>query len=206
MNSEDLTALPLRERKKALTRQAILDAAGRLFEQRGFDEVTVKEIADAANVSVKTLFVYFRSKEDLAFADTGLIDAILAALRATGPDSATTRPAEAVAAVLIDLLHRDDQDPVEGIEGFHRGYTASETLQGGLARVWAGYEDQVTAVLAERAGTAPTPALRLQAIALIGLVRTLTAPETRAMIAGMDGRQARAALTDWLQQAAATLT
>jgi AcrR family transcriptional regulator len=124
-------------------------------------------------VSVKTLFVYFRSKEDLAFADTGLIDAILAALRDRRPG---VGPAQAVAGVLIDLLHRDGQDPVEGIEGFHRGYAASETLQGGLARIWAGYEDQVTAALAERAGTGPTPGLRLRAIALIGLVRTLTAP------------------------------
>ncbi len=71
----------LRERKKLLVRRAILDSAERLFEARGFDAVTVAEIADAANVSVKTLFVYFRSKEDLAFAVTGLIDALVAALR-----------------------------------------------------------------------------------------------------------------------------
>lgn len=39
------------------------------------------EIANAANVSVKTLFVYFRSKEDLVFTDTWLIDALLAAMK-----------------------------------------------------------------------------------------------------------------------------
>ena len=50
----ELRALPLRERKRVMTRQAILDAAERLFEERGFEHVTVAQIADAANVSVKT--------------------------------------------------------------------------------------------------------------------------------------------------------
>ncbi|HWO62981.1 MAG TPA: helix-turn-helix domain-containing protein, partial [Umezawaea sp.] len=56
-----------RERKKAATRQALADAALRLFLERGFDAVGVREIADAADVATTTLFKYFPTKESLVF-------------------------------------------------------------------------------------------------------------------------------------------
>jgi AcrR family transcriptional regulator len=55
----------LRERKKARTRQAISDVATRMFMERGFEAVTLAEIAGAADVSVKTIFNHFGSKEEL---------------------------------------------------------------------------------------------------------------------------------------------
>jgi AcrR family transcriptional regulator len=57
----------LRERKKAQTRLLIADVAMGLFAARGFEAVTVAEIARAANVSVNTVFNYFATKEDLFF-------------------------------------------------------------------------------------------------------------------------------------------
>ena len=57
----------LRERKKQQTRQAIFEAASRLFAGRGFEDVTVAEIARAAEVSEVTVFNYFPSKEDLFY-------------------------------------------------------------------------------------------------------------------------------------------
>lgn len=59
--------MSLRERKKAETRQRISDVATVMFVERGFDNVTVTEIADAAGVSKVTVFNYFPRKEDIFF-------------------------------------------------------------------------------------------------------------------------------------------
>lgn len=57
----------LRERKKKATRLAISDIATGLFIARGFDQVTLAEVARVANVSVNTIFNYFETKEELFF-------------------------------------------------------------------------------------------------------------------------------------------
>ncbi|MFI6620126.1 TetR/AcrR family transcriptional regulator [Streptomyces sp. NPDC050528] len=77
-------AAPLgrRERKKAATRQTIADAALRLFLERGYDDVGIREIADAADVSTTTLFKHFPVKEALVFDEDADQEArLLAAVR-----------------------------------------------------------------------------------------------------------------------------
>jgi AcrR family transcriptional regulator len=191
----DIAALPLRDRKRVLTRQSILAAAERLFEERGFDGVTVAEIADAANVSVKTLFVYFRSKEDLVFTDTWLLELCLDALR-TRPGG--TSPGEAITRALVSLLREGKHAVSDEIEGFHRGYGESAAVRSRLLRMWEQYEDSITAALAAEVSGPPSPALRLQAIHLIGILRTLTSPELHAAIAGLSPDKSLAYVCDWL--------
>lgn len=166
----------LRERKKALTRRAIQEAAHLLFTERGFDKVTVAEIADAANVSVKTLFVYFRSKEDLVLSDYDLLDRLVAALASR---SAETSPAMAIADALIEHLRRQPEAAAD-LFGWQQAYGESAGLQAAVLRRWSFFEDRITEELAREAGRPATPTMRFQAIQLVGLVRCATSAELRA--------------------------
>jgi AcrR family transcriptional regulator len=97
----------LREAKKARTRQAISNVATRLFAERGFETVTLAEIAEASDVSVKTIFNYFASKEDLFFdrADE-LIEGLVATIEERAPGTTVTE-------ALYRLLH-DNVVPFPG--------------------------------------------------------------------------------------------
>jgi AcrR family transcriptional regulator len=189
----------LRERKKRQTRAAILAAAGELFEARGYEHVTVAEIADAANISVKTLFTYFRSKEDLAFADEyRLRDQLVEAIRSRATGST---PVQAVAALLGRLV---DEGGQAGLEQYHRGYGGSDALASRLRRMWESYEDAVAGALAaETDGPHPGPTARLTAAMLVAMVRSFTWPEVLAEAQAQPSPQAsRETLRSWIATAA----
>ena len=190
----------LRERKKRQTRAAILAAAGELFEARGYEHVTVAEIADAASISVKTLFTYFRSKEDLAFANEHRLRDQLVAVVRSRPDGVS---AVAAVAELLDGLIATEQDGAAGLEGYHRAFGTSDALQSRLRRMWESYEDALAAVLTEQTDGPEGPArARLEAIMLVGLVRSLTSPEVLREISQHRSPAARrAALRSWIATA-----
>jgi AcrR family transcriptional regulator len=79
----------LRERKKQKTRETIIEVALELFVERGYEETTIAEIADAAEVSPRTIFAYFPSKEDILFCDMPEIQERLAQVLRDRPEGAT---------------------------------------------------------------------------------------------------------------------
>ena len=93
-----------RERKKRLTAERIALAAGTLFGQRGYEAVSVAEIAEAADVSEQTVYNRFATKEDLVFDRTDELDAALADAIAQRPPD--TPAAAAVAPILHRILDR----------------------------------------------------------------------------------------------------
>src|ERR1700679_2013381 len=136
--SEPLS-LGKRERRKRETREAIGAAAERLFAERGYDGVTVADIAAAAGVSVKTLFVHFHSKEELVFGnEEKLLGRLLEMVRERSPGE----------TLLLALERKDDP---RGLESFHRAIGSSPAVASRLRRMWEQYENEMAALLgAER--------------------------------------------------------
>lgn len=102
-----MTSSPgLRERKKAKTRRAIQDAAVRLTTEQGFDNTTVDQIAEAAEISPSTFFRYFPTKEDAVLADD--YDPLLVAAIANTPSA--SNPVAAIRQAMRSVSDIFDRD------------------------------------------------------------------------------------------------
>ena len=111
-----MTEIGLRERKKQRTREAIVAAALKLFDERGFDQTTIADIAEAADIAPRTFFGYFPSKEDVVFADfPETVAGLSARLDARAADETTI---DAVRAWIEGLL--DERDLSEERERWRR--------------------------------------------------------------------------------------
>ncbi|MEV0246961.1 helix-turn-helix domain-containing protein [Nocardia sp. NPDC050712] len=97
----------LRDRKRERTRRALLESAVELFEERGYEETTVADVAAAAEVGTRTFFNYFASKEELLFPESD--ERIRAAVAAIG----SRRPGERPVEVLLRALRAAGDNPGE---------------------------------------------------------------------------------------------
>jgi len=142
------TTMGRRERKKAATRQALADAALRLFLEHGYDQVTVRDIAEAADVSTTTLFKHFPGKESLVFDEDAENEAALvAAVR-------DRVPGQSIFAALRDFLMRGITGTGD-IDAFRRLIEDTPELRAYSHRMWMRYEAALARAIAEQAGVPP---------------------------------------------------
>jgi AcrR family transcriptional regulator len=170
----------LRESKKLKTREQIAGEAMRLFVTRGFDHVTVAEVADAAGVSEKTVFNYFPSKEDLFFDEVperqrALVDAI----RNREPGSS-----------VLDALHRLQDKQCARLASpdfvhFARVIEDSQALRVKELEMMSGFAQAVTEALTSE-GIDERDA-RIAATLLIGVHRQLFRTARELALAGRHG-------------------
>ncbi|GJG86259.1 TetR family transcriptional regulator [Gemmatimonadetes bacterium T265] len=183
-----------RSRKRLATRQAISNAATRLFLERGFDRVTVDEIAAAADVGRMTVFNHFPRKEDLFFdRDEEARETLRDALRRRDP---RVPPSEA----LRRLAHRlvAERRPYVEFSAASQGFVAtiegSETLKARARAIRDELAHLVAAALAECVGRDPTdPDAQLAAGLLVATWTTALVQAHRTFRQRRDPEEANAA-------------
>jgi len=137
----------LRERKKRERRKAISDIAMALFEERGYDAVTVAEIARAADVSEQTVFNYFPAKEDLVFdEDEAMRDRLVEAIRDRPPGASLVEGFRRVPEAMLDRLDRFEGVPLVGMATIVSG---SPALQRRAREIMVANAEALTRVIAE---------------------------------------------------------
>lgn len=176
----------LRESKKRETRQRLSDIATELFFERGFDAVTVEEIAAAANVSKVTVFNYFARKEDLFFdREHEVKELVQEALGKKPPEQSSLETMRQ----LVDSLRRH-KHPLARIDeqtvGWWRIAAASPALSARLRE----FGDETVGWLAvELFGPKPDGVARLVAGMIVVAWRTAYAEAIRAFEAGASAKK-----------------
>ncbi|WP_437852226.1 TetR family transcriptional regulator [Sorangium sp. So ce363] len=183
--------LGLRDRKKAATRRAIAEVALRLFAERGFDAVTVADVAVEANVSTKTVFNYFPTKEDLVLGDGEGLDAdLLREIETRAPGESVL---DAVRKHTLATASRMRAVPAERRQAFRTIIGSAPSVQArwrdGLRR----HEEKLAALLAVETGAARDDATPFVVAGVLGLLGRLAFYD---VIGWPDGKRRSAAKTD----------
>jgi AcrR family transcriptional regulator len=185
----------LRESKKLRTRQEIADRAMQLFATRGFDRVTVAEVASAAGVSEKTVFNYFPTKEDLFFDE---VDAREAALVAAVRER---RQGESIPASLRRLqLGQCERLCSPGFATFARIIEDSPALRAKELEVMARFTDVLRSAI-ESELRVPAVDATLAANMLVGVQWQFFRDARRQALAGKHGPAAARRLRADLERA-----
>lgn len=159
--AEPTTGSGRRQQKKLETRAALNEAAVALFASQGYEHTTVDDLCREANVSLRTFFRYFESKDDVLFAREMDIEPFLAALRATDPD---LPPLDAFRDAYLAQPRLSADDAAQAVL-FHRAMGSSAVLQGQYVAGMEWFREQVATAQAERhGGGAPDDADVLAAI------------------------------------------
>jgi AcrR family transcriptional regulator len=176
----------LRERKKEQTRQLIAETARQLFTERGFDRVTVAEIARAADVSDQTVFNYFPTKEDLVYWRLGSFEEeLMAAIREREPGESALAAFSRFVRAPRGMLGSYDEDTRERLAALTRMITESPALLAREQQIFARYTDNLAALLAEEEGAdAGDVEPWVVANAMMGVHRALVDYSRRRIVKG----------------------
>jgi AcrR family transcriptional regulator len=144
----------LRERRRQETRARIVDAAEELFAERGFDAVSVMEIARRARVVEKTVFNHFPVKEGLVFdADPPMRAALLDAVRRRPAGESVSAAAGSFVVAAVSMLGTPEAS--EGIARMARIIRGSRTLQVREREILGELTDALATLIAEETGALP---------------------------------------------------
>jgi AcrR family transcriptional regulator len=190
----------LRERKKRQTRAAIAAAAMELSTAHGFDAVTVADVARAADVSEKTVFNYFPTKEDLVVhGGEERRAALIEAIRSRPPGTSLVTPFREATMDFVDAVERG---PVDAIVAVPRLVAQSKSLRDRLFLGWEQEAATLTPLIAEEVGADDgdiVPAVVARTLAWTHRV-VFRAAFTR-LLAGEDHRAVAADLREQTQRA-----
>jgi AcrR family transcriptional regulator len=144
----------LRERRRQETRARIVDAAEELFAERGFDAVSVMEIARRARVVEKTVFNHFPVKEGLVFdADPPMRAALLDAVRRRPAGESVSAAAGSFVVAAVSMLGAPEAS--EGVARMARIIRGSRTLQAREREILGELTDALAGLIAEETGARP---------------------------------------------------
>jgi AcrR family transcriptional regulator len=143
----------LRERKKQRTRWALVDAALDLFSAQGYEATTIDEIVAAVDVSQRTYFRYFASKEDVALSFLVEYDDLFVAALAERPAEEPPVPAmRAAIDVSLDAMLASDEAHAARFRKLYRLIESTAALTAGNLRRYAATEEAAAVVIASRMG------------------------------------------------------